>query len=191
MNFFEINNDFRLPEGFTTELLDTLPIRKHHYGQPMEETASSLYWTEYQPFQAGDGTISFARALFLQYPDTAQYVANYITSFFPNLPLDYRRINLLKTCGSIRVHKDENNRKCCINIGIKNSTGAVTKTSSTLDHAIFEDVAVSHVCQDGYAYLLDTSRLHRVIAVNDQPRYLFTYGFARTFEEVHQFYKPE
>jgi hypothetical protein len=191
MNFFEIDSGFKLPEGFTPDLLDALPIHKHHYGQPMEAIPSSLYWTEYQPFQEGDGTISFARLLFLQYPEVAHYVVNYIQSFFPKLPIDYRRVNLLKTHGSIRMHKDESHRKCCINIGIKNSTGAITKTSSTLEHAIFESVAVAHQCQNGHAYLLDTSHLHRVMAINDQPRYLFTYGFGVTFEEVYKLYKPK
>jgi hypothetical protein len=60
-----------------------------------------------------------------------------------------------------------------------------------LEHAIFESVAVAHQCQNGHAYLLDTSHLHRVMAINDQPRYLFTYGFGVTFEEVYKLYKPK
>lgn len=186
MNFFEFDNKFKLPGGFTPELLESLPIHKHHYGDTMEINPTSLYWTEYQPFQPGDGTISFARKLYLQYPEVSKYVADYIQKFFPEVPVEITKVNLMKTHGSIRRHKDESSRKTVINIGIKNSAGAITKTSSTRDHFEYFKVAEPHQCQDGHAYLLDTSCLHQVISINDQPRYLFTYGFAVPFNEIYK-----
>lgn len=184
MSFIEFDTNFKLPESFNPDMLDTLPIHKHRYGQPMEENPTTLYWTEYQPYQHGDGTISFARKLYLQYPEVAQHVVDYINKFFPGLPLDIQRVNLIKTHGSIRQHMDESNRKCCINIGIKNADGAITKTSSTRNHFMYPSVAEAHQCQNGHAYLLDTSCIHQVIAINNEPRYLFTYGFGESFDSV-------
>jgi hypothetical protein len=184
MSFIEFDKEFTVPEEFDLNILDSLPIHKHRYGQPMEENPTTLYWTEYQPYQEGDGTISFARKLYLQYPKVAQHVVDYIHKFFPTLQLDVQRVNLIKTHGSIRQHMDESNRKCSINIGIKNSNGAITKTSNTRNHFVYPSVAEIHQCQDGHGYLLDTSCIHQVIATNDNPRYLFTYGFGETFEAV-------
>ena len=78
MSFIEFDKGFTVPEEFDLNMLDSLPIHKHRYGQPMEENPTTLYWTEYQPYQAGDGTISFARKLYLQYPNVAQHVVDYI-----------------------------------------------------------------------------------------------------------------
>jgi hypothetical protein len=191
MSFFEFDNNFQVPESFNLEILDQLPIHKHRYGEPMEAEPTHLYWTEYQPYQEGDGTISFARKLYLQYPEVVDYIVQYINQFFPKLPLDRHRVNLLKTCGSIRRHMDESFRKSCINIGIKNSTGAMTRVSTTRDHFMYDSVATTEQCLDGHAYLLDTSCLHQVIAVNTEPRYLFTYGFGQDFHIVKSLYVPK
>jgi hypothetical protein len=183
MSFVEFDTNFVVPDSFNLDILDQLPIHEHRYGQAMELDPKTLYWTEYQPYQLGDGKISFARKLYLEYPDVADYVIDYLQRNFPTFTHFSRdRVNLLKTSGNIRQHMDESFRKCCINIGIKNSSGAVTKSSNTRDHALYESKAQSFQCQDGHAYLLDTSCIHQVIAVNDEPRYLFTYGFATPFE---------
>ena len=184
----EIDDKFIMPPEFSPEILDTLPIYKHHYGMPMESYPTTLYWTEYQPYQPGDGKISFARKLYLQYPGVAEYVAEYIRQFFPELPIDKERVNLMKTQGSIRRHKDEG-RPASINIGIKNTTNAITLTSPTKDHSEYFGMAKRVQCRDGCAYLLDTSCLHQVVAVTEEPRYLFTYGFENAFEEVASYYK--
>lgn len=190
MSFFEFDNNFKLPEGFDVGILDQLPIHKHHYGNELEVDPIRLYWVEYQPYQEGDGTISFARKLYLKYPEVADYVVDYISKFFPKLPLDRRRVNLLKTCGSIRRHMDESLRKSCINIGLKNSLGAMTRVSNTKDHDLYESVATTEQCLDGHAYLLGTSFLHEVVAVNPEPRYLFTYGFGVEFDVIRGLYAP-
>ena len=184
----EIDNRFIMPPEFSPEILDTLPIYKHHYGTPMEGCPTTLYWTEYQPYQPGDGKISFARKLYLQYPNVAEYVAEYLRQFFPGIYIDTERVNLMKTQGNIRRHKDEG-RPTTINIGIKNTINAITLTSSTKDHSEYLEVVKRVQCYDGHAYLLDTSCLHQVIAVTQEPRYLFTYGFENTFEEIASYYK--
>jgi len=184
----EIDNSFVLPPEFSPEILDTLPIHQHHYGLPMEETPTSLYWTEYQPYQPGDGKISFARKMYLQYPTVAEHVADYIRQFFPGLEIHKERVNLMKTQGSIRRHKDEG-RPTSINIGIKNTTNALTMTSSTRDHSEYFNIVKKVQCYDGHAYLLDTSCLHQVVAITPGPRYLFTYGFEFDFQKVVAHYK--
>lgn len=188
-NFIDLDNTFKVPDDFNLEILNNLPVYKHHYHQPMDPNPTTLYWTEYQPFQPGDGTISFARRLYLEYPLVAKHVLNYLEYLFPSLEFDIQRVNLLKTHGNIRSHVDESFRRCCVNIGISNSQGAVTRTSSTKNFSLFDTVAETHQCEDGHAYLLDTSSVHEVKAVNDKPRYLFTYGFGRSFAEILNFYR--
>ena len=189
LNFVDLDDSFKTPKGFDLETLSSLPIYKHHYHQPMDSDPKTLYWTEYQPFRPGDGTISFARRLYLEHPEVAKHVLEYLEFLFPSISFDIQRVNLLKTHGSIRSHVDESQRMCCVNIGIANSSGAITRTSSTKDFNLFDSVAETHQCIDGHAYLLDTSSVHEVKAMNDQPRYLFTYGFGRSFNDVLNCYR--
>lgn len=186
--FVEIENNFRPPGFFDIDGLIDLPIYKHRYGQPMEANPTKLYWTEYQPYTEGDGTISFARKLYLEYPDVALYVAGYLERLF-GFKFDYKRVNLLKTRGSIRSHIDESNRACCINIGLRNSSAAITRSSNTKDFTAYEQIAEDHVCQDNHVYLLDTSSVHEVKSLRDEDRFLFTYGLGRSFDDVYQLYK--
>lgn len=180
-----LDNKFIFPEFFDVNLLEQLPIHKHRYGMPMEDNPTTLYWTEYQPTIPGTGTISFARKLYIQYPDVALYITEYLKTLFPRVNFDYRRVNLLKTKGNIQPHVDESNRMCCINIGIKNSSLATTRTSSVKNKMLFEGNFEEIRCQDNHAYLLDTSSYHEVLA--DDPsidRYLFTFGLGTSFETM-------
>jgi hypothetical protein len=187
MHFLEFDNNFQNPPGIDVSILDTLPIKKHHYGGFIEANPTELYWLEYQ--QAGGGNISFVRKLYLQYPDVAEYLVNYIRQSFPKLELYKERVNILKTVGSIVPHVDESNRMCSINIGVKNSKGAITKMSSTRVRSEYESTVKTYQCQDGHGYLIDTSCFHEVIAVNQEPRYLFTYGFGRDFNTIMSYYQ--
>jgi hypothetical protein len=187
---FELDSNFSVPKSFNLDILDNLEVKKHIYGQPKDEDPSYVYWLEYQPYKEYSGTISFARRLYLDYPEVANYVKDYLSSLFPEIPFDIRRVNLIKTTGSISPHTDESLRRCSINIGLKNSSSAITRTSNTKDYNIFGEVAIDNVCQDGTAYLLDTSSIHEVVSADPSiNRYLFTYGFGRSFEEILKFYK--
>ncbi len=180
-----LDDKFVFPNFFDVNLLEKLPIYKHHYGMPMEENPKTLYWTEYQPTVPGTGTISFARKLYLQYPEVAHYITNYLNELFPRINFDYRRVNLLKTKGNIQPHVDESNRMSCINIGIKNSSSATTRTSSVKDKNLFEGNFQEIICQDNHSYLLDTSSYHEVVSNNSQTeRYLFTFGLGVSFETM-------
>ena len=178
-----LDNKFVMPAGFDLSVLENLPIHKHFYGAPMEATPTTLYWTEYQPTHSGTGTISFARKLYLEYPDVAEHVCKYLEKLFPRIKFDIRRVNLLKTKGNIQPHVDESNRMTCINIGIKNSSIATTRASSVKDKSEFKDNSIEIVCRDNCAYLLDTSSYHEVESTDDTvSRYLFTYGLGVSFD---------
>lgn len=187
--FVELDHKFKLPESFDISVFDQLPIYNHSYGNKMENDPTTLYWTEYRlpkPY----GSISFLRRLCVGHIDITKYVTDYLTDLFYQVPFDYRRVCLLKTQGTIPPHVDESNRKCCINIGIKNSSIATTRTSSTTNRTIFESQAKSSICQDGHAYLLDTSSIHEVVSEdNSTCRYLFTYGFGSNFNTILSCYK--
>jgi len=188
--FFELDNNFVLPEGFDLSIFESLPIYKHTYGNSMEDNPTSLYWTEYQLDRSKYGAISFVRKLYLEHPGLAKYVTEYLTSLFYIIKFDYQRVGLLKTNGSVLPHFDESNRQCCINIGIKNSDIAVTRTSSTRDDNLFESQAKPFTCKDNHAYLLDTSCIHDVISLDDtKNRYLFTYGFNVPYKDILSCYK--
>ncbi len=180
-----LDDGFVFPKSFDISVLENLPIYKHHYGMPMEANPTTLYWTEYQPSRPGTGTISFARKLYIEYPEVAMYLAGYLNSLFPRINFDYRRVNLLKTKGNIQPHVDESNRMCCINIGIKNSSLAVTRSSCVKDKDLFEGNYQETVCKDNHAYLLDTSSYHEVVSKDDAvERYLFTFGLGVSFETM-------
>jgi hypothetical protein len=185
-----LDNKFVMPPEFDLSIIENLPIHKHFYGMLMEETPTNIYWTEYQPTYSGTGTISFARKLYLEYPEVAEHVCKYLKNLFPRIPFDINRVNLLKTKGSIQPHLDESNRMTSINIGIKNSSIAKTRVSSVKDEAEFKDNAVEIVCQDNCAYLLDTSSYHEVISTDDTvSRYLFTYGFGVSYDIILREFK--
>jgi len=183
----ELDTTFQIPNFFKISDFENMRVHKHIYGNPMEQDPKEVYWVEYQPQMAGGGTISFARRLYLEYPETANYVVNYLSNLFPMIPFDIKRVNLLKTKGSIGKHVDESLRKCTINIGIKNSSVAITRTSPTTNFDLYDRLATNTICQDGHAYLLDTGSVHEVISFDDtQERFLFTYGFGRSFNEISQ-----
>ena len=180
-----LDKQFKFPDFFDISVLENLPIYKHHYGMPMEANPTTLYWTEYQPSRPGSGTISFARKLYIQYPEVAFYIKDYLESLFPRITFDYRRVNLLKTKGSIQPHVDESNRMCCINIGIKNSSISITRASSVKDKELFEGNYEEVICQDNHTYLLDTNSYHEVVSADDSvERYLFTFGLGVSYETM-------
>jgi len=102
---------------------------------------------------------------------------------------DLSRIHFIKTEGNIPPHKDEGNRMCCINIGIKNSNSAVTKISNINSNINFYNDCADYVVEDGFGFLLNTNRYHAVTGDTNKPRYLITYGFSHKFEDVKNIFK--
>jgi hypothetical protein len=121
-----------------------------------------------------------------------QKVYHILENIFPSsIPVQIERIHLIRTKGNITPHKDEAGRTACINIGVRNSSGALTKMSND---GIKENFNVNHyttTIDEGHAYLLNTNQFHSVECLNDSPRYLITYGFGVTYEILEKEFKNE
>jgi hypothetical protein len=181
----ELDSNFKIPGFFDISDFENLKVYKHVYGQSKDDDPDHIYWLEYQISDQGSGTISFARRLYLDYPEIAEYVIEYLSALFPSIPFDVKRVNLLKTKGSIPKHVDESFRSCAVNIGIKNSSTAITRTSRTKSYHLFNEQSSDFICKDGHSYLLDTGSIHEVISLDESSdRFLFTYGFGRNFDEI-------
>ena len=106
----------------------------------------------------------------------------YKNIFSPHRPILLERIHFIRTIGSVTVHKDEAGRNACINIGVRNSSGATTKISNDNVYSNFKNNHSAITVVEGHGYLMNTNQYHAVENLNDQPRYLITYGFGDTFD---------
>lgn len=168
------------------EIALLLPDVVHKYGEDFKLPEYPC-WMSYANEGGIVGSISFTRNTFqhAQLKEMSYYVINILRKLFKgNFPLDPARVHILKTVGDIVVHRDEAGRKCCINIGIKNTSGAITHTSINQTRETFHDNHTSHQLLDGYGYLLNTYEYHSVEYVNSDPRFLITYGFGADFDII-------
>jgi hypothetical protein len=165
---------------------EILKVVSHQYGTAYN---IPLYpcWMEYLNEGGVQGSISFTRNTD-KHPVLSEMVTLVLQIFseiFDNkLPLLRERVHFIRTKGNIVPHRDEGGRRCCINIGIKNSTGALTKIGIDDTFETFDERHKTYIINPGVGYLLDTSRIHAVTATNEHPRYLITYGFAESFAKV-------
>lgn len=160
-----------------------LPHVYHQYGKEPPPNTGPLYWMAYKSPNL-KGQIKFLRRLHLDYPEFVKTVTDYMDSIF-TFKADPERVNLLWTEGDVRPHVDEANRKAALNIGIMHSHSAVTWVSQSTTLMGWEHTAREYTCEDGGAYLLDTSRVHTVRAkAEGVNRLLVTYGFSRPFAEI-------
>jgi hypothetical protein len=176
----KIGDNFNLNGIFDISLLNGIKEVFHNYGSdfanvPLDE----FVWMTYK---LDEGSISFTRNTYLFYPEIATHVGKYLTDII-DFPFDPGRVHFLKTTGVVKPHRDEGGRQCCINIGIKNSSAAETHYSrKDVIETFFEDHE-SLICEDGSAYLLDTSKAHAVVG-NSNERLLLTYGFGTPFASI-------
>ncbi len=176
----QIAKDFSLNGIFNISILENLPEVMHRYGSDFNNVPTDkLCWMTY----AGKkGNISFSRNTHQFYPDLAVYVVDYMKSII-DVPLHPERVHFIRTIGEVDPHRDEANRGCCINLGLKNSNTAVTEISSDPDITNFDTTKESFVCQDGGVYLLDTQKIHSVKGTAEK-RFLITYGFKASFDII-------
>lgn len=164
------------------EKLETI---KHTYGET-QNGPTYPHIMEYANFGKIKGSISFSRHTY-DHPILKKMsltIKETLISLFPsNYELLVERVHILKTIGSIRPHRDESGRMCCINIGIKNTASALTKVSNNDVNSEFSEYTLN----DGEAYLLNTNAIHEVIGDLETPRYLITYGFAKPFSIITQY----
>ncbi len=132
------------------------------------------------------GIITFSRNTYLD--EQLQPMCDKIVSilekiFSPLIKFDPKRVHILKTTGTVVPHRDEAGRISCINIGIQNSSSAITKFSQadTLDE--YNLLHNECIAEDGHGYILNTSKFHSVVGTNTE-RYLITYGFGATYDQL-------
>jgi hypothetical protein len=165
---------------------ESLEIVTHKYGT-VTNIPNYPCWMEYLNEGNVQGSISFTRHTD-QHPLLKDMVTLIIEKFsiiFPkHVPLLRERVHFIRTKGDIVPHRDENGRKCCINIGVKNSDGALTKMGIDDSFDTFNERHDTHVVDSGVGYLVDVGRIHAVTALNNEYRYLITYGFAQTYDKM-------
>jgi len=149
-------------------------------------------WMEYRVEAGVIGSISFTRntvknPILYEMIEKVVWIIDSITidKFKP----DPNRIHLVKTKGSILPHRDEAGRMSCINIGIKNSSSAVTKISNDDSKINFYNNSTDYIIEDGFGFLVNTNRYHAVSGDLNLSRYLITYGFGSKFEETKTIFR--
>ena len=153
-------------------------------------------WMEYKNEGSIIGSIAFTRHTF-KHPVLSQMVnkvMEVLTPILPNnSPPSIERVHLIRTLGNIIPHRDEAGRYSCINIGVKNSSTAITKISNDGVYENFENNHNSYIVEEGFGYLLNTNQIHAVDGKLDTPRYLITYGFGTKFDILNKMirYKDE
>ena len=183
------SNDFQIYVD-EAEKLETVV---HKYG---EDFVIPDYpcWMEYRNEGDVEGSISFTRHT-NKHPilkEMVEKVFNIFKIIFPaNRPVILERIHFIRTKGSVIVHKDEAGRNTCINIGVRNSIGAITKMSNDNIKHNFNNNHSAITVIEGHGYLMNTNQYHAVESINDKPRYLITYGFGDTFDVLKKEFKNE
>jgi hypothetical protein len=169
------------PDQFNEWIERTLQFETvvHRYGTEFK-IPDYPCWMEYRGEGGLQGYISFTRNTSLDpvLQDMIDTLQVTFKNFFPEGIIPSReRIHLIKTSGCIPVHRDEANRLCCINIGIKNSDAAITRISNDGVYDNFNSNHSEFRVKPGHAYLMNTGQWHSVESSPDTVRYLITYGF--------------
>jgi hypothetical protein len=151
-------------------------------------------WMEYRNEGKVEGSISFTRNT-NKHPilkEMVEKIFNIFKTIFPaSRPVILERVHFIRTKGSVIVHKDEAGRNTCINIGVRNSIGAITKMSNDNIKHNFNNNHSAITVIEGHGYLMNTNQYHAVESINDKPRYLITYGFGDRFDVLKKEFKNE
>ena len=175
----KITDGFQLSASVDLSVLDHIPIMDHPYGDSQPSNDVFRWMTYYN----ANGEIGFARNLGTFMPEVAECVVSFLSRCMEG-SFDPHRVNFMRTRGSIDAHTDEGGRRCCINIGIRDSDAAITRTSNDNRYETFSTCHTDHVVEVGSVYLLDVSRIHSVVALDSRERLLITYGFGATASQV-------
>lgn len=183
VNLGEIFDHFMFAD--LIEIVETLPLYKHQYGQKFE-TPEFPVWMTYLNKDNIPLPISFTRNTHMdpRLNRMCKSIADLLKNKFA-YDFDYKKIHCIKTSGMVPAHRDEGGRNCCINIGIKNSEKAITTVAKNKHETEINNInSVNFTVKDGYAYLLNTNCLHKVNQNSDVNRYLITYPFTDLFENI-------
>jgi hypothetical protein len=178
----KVGDDFSLDGIFDVNILLSTEEMLHQYGTITEIPTDRFLWMNYA---GAVGKIGFSRNTSKFYPELTDYVVKYLESLIDLSPyyLYPERVHFIRTRGYANPHRDEAARNCCINIGVLNTATGTTLYSENDKEETFTEDCQKFICQDGSAYLLDTSKLHAVDG-SDVDRILITYGFGATFDQI-------
>lgn len=144
-------------------------------------------WIEYKNEAGVIGSISFTRNTY-KHPvlkEMCHKVAEMLTPILSDIqPPNLERIHIIRTHGSIPVHKDEGGRLSCINIGVKNSSTVITRVSNNGVFENFEKNSDEYRILEGHGYLLNTNQWHSVIGDENINRYMITYAFGIPYSSL-------
>ena len=147
-------------------------------------------WIEYKDEGGIKGSISFSRhtGKHIVLSEMVQKVAEILRPVFPEkYQPEANRVHLIRTHGDIPIHRDEAGRLTCINIGLKNTSGAVTCMGNGGPREEFEKNHTAMILKDGHGYVVNTHEYHSVKALSSNPRYLITYGLGVKFDYFTEF----
>lgn len=170
------------------EEAEKLEVFVHVYGQAFYIPEYPC-WMEYKNEGDQIGSISFTRNTY-KHPVLSLMTNELVELFTPIFPKDnpplQERWHFIKTTGNIVTHRDEAGRNACINIGVKNSSGAITRLSNDGIFENFENNNSEYIIKEGFGYLLNTHQWHSVESTSTEPRYLITYGFGAKFDNLRK-----
>jgi len=159
--------------------IDQLPEIIHEYGKKFDIPDSPCLMTY---GNNTGGTISFTRHTH-KHPiliELTKEIVKILRSLLhDDIPVYKERVHIIKTKGNVVAHRDEAGRNTCINIGLMNTSLAMTNTNYTQDQNYD-----SYILNDGEGYILNTHEYHSVTSIENKPRYLITYGFAEQFDYI-------
>lgn len=182
----KIIDDVNIYENFLLDLKNLKTVTQKYYEKMI--IPSYPCWLQYVNERNQIGSISITSSLYKHknLKNLTSIIAQKLNNLkiFKNIKFKNTRINFLRTSGTVAIHQDTGERNCAINIGLKNSNLASTKIS--LDN-VFENFDKNHetlIMNNGYGYLINTQTFHSVYHHDDQLRYLITYSFKESFEEI-------
>lgn len=164
------------------DIVDSLPVITKVYGESynVPDYPCLMRYNSHL-----DGYIAFTRNTHYVLKDMCDEIASIISMFINTGEIiSPTKVHVIKTEGSIPPHIDEGGRRCCINIGLKNSSSALTRFGIDNERGSFCEKYVDFNVIEGHGYLVNVARLHAVIG-NSSPRYLITYGVHNTYSEIY------
>jgi hypothetical protein len=178
-------------------LIDPIEYERYIDAAETLETVEQIYGTPYRvpdypcwmTYGVGtsQGDIAFTRhtwkhEILTEFTDK---VVGVFGQIFPSwLKPMKERVHIIRTTGSIPVHKDEGGRMSCLNVGLRNSSTAITRMSNDGIRENFESNHTDYMVKDGFGYLLNTNAFHSVISTFPGYRYLITYGFGEEYSKL-------
>ena len=174
------------------DVLDSLEVVYHGYGKPFVIPDYPCFMEYENNWKSG--RIGFTRNTH-KHPVLKEMIDKIVeiySSIFPaQLNVYAERVHIIRTIGNVPIHRDEDSRATCINLGLKNSSGSTTYISSDDKYENFHETRQGLKLEDGHLYLMNTDRWHSIESSSNEPRYLVTYAFGRPYIDMKPLFSIE